>query len=799
MFDRKTDALVSGAELFKDAGNPAELVSISRFVTEEIFATKEGGYGLCFRVAGVDTECYSDEQLVALANDIMAAQRVLPEDVTLFQIAIKRRRAVVPSLIYTNSENSVVAETQRAREAYLRKIGFSSLELFMTLYVGPPSSKGFGSHAAKTQKQLQLLADTERMLHSNLQRVGLSRLNAEELFEMYGYLATLRDGRPPLEIADGLDEQMAIERIKWNDDGLKIGERYCKVFSLLTRPAKTRPNQFADLLRLDVDMVLVMETQRQSTEHTKGAADSQETFKNLFRERILTMIAYLGNAAALQAKPKSAASQAADVSIGLTGVAGVHADLEAGIGYTETSLIGLVHSRDYSEVVDHMGQVHRAAVTGKCGTFQQEGIGALSALCSFFPGGRIGGYPTNVRRRWLREDHVADMSIGLYAPYRGDAYSPTLEDESHALLGTRDGSELWYDAYTPNGVRGLLVFGETGRGKSFWINFLIEQETKYGGFIYVFDVGGSFEHTIRKHGGTVVRFGLSGPRLNPFSLPNTDENRRFAFRLVMMLLRKGGAKVTPQQEAEIATRTAALFGLESEVRRLKYLVLPQSIQPYLNKWIEGGVYGNIFDNVEDELQLSRIVVFDFEALGDNTQEQKDLMEPLLSWIRWRINAFTHDAANIGVPKLEVYEETHRHIEDEQMSGMILSTSKTARKHRGGIVISTQSPEDLKQYARVIRANCPDALLLGGAIDRKLYAELLELNERQMDLIGSLATGEALLTRKSWSKVVRLDVDAESVWRYSTRAADKQRRNEAIVRHGYQEAFRQLAAASEEVR
>ena len=131
--------------------------------------------------------------------------------------------------------------------------------------------------------------------------------------------------------------------------------------------------------------------------------------------------------------------------------------------------------------------------------------------------------------------------------------------------------------------------------------------------------------------------------------------------------------------------------------------------------------------------------------------------------------------------------------------MILSTSKTARKHRGGIVISTQSPEDLKQYARVIRANCPDALLLGGAIDRKLYAELLELNERQMDLIGSLATGEALLTRKSWSKVVRLDVDAESVWRYSTRAADKQRRNEAIVRHGYQEAFRQLAAASEEVR
>jgi type IV secretion system protein VirB4 len=772
MFKKKD--MAGGAEWFIDAGNPAEL---------------------CFRVAGVDTECYSDEQLVALANDVVAAQRVIPEDIKLFQIAIKRRRAMLPSLLYTNSDNPVVAETQRAREAHLRKIGFSSLELFLTLYVGPPSSKGFESHAAKTQRRLQLLADTERMLHSNLQRVGLRRLNAEELFEMYGYLATLRDGRPPVETAGSVAEQIAVERIKWNDDGLKIGERYAKVFSLLTRPAKTRPNQLGDLLRLDVDMVVVMETQRQSVDQTKRAANSQETFRNLFRERIMTMVSYFGDAQALQAKPKSAASQAADVSIGLTGLAGIHADLEAGIGYTKTSLIGLVHSHDYSEVVDHMGQVHRAAVTSKCGTFQQEGIGALSAFCSFFPGACVAGRPTNVRRRWLREDHVADLSL-VYAPYRGEAYSPTLEDESHALIGTRDGSELWYDAFTPNGLRGLLVFGEAGRGKSFWINFLIDQETKYGGFIYVFDVGGSFEHTIRKHGGTVVRFGLSGPRLNPFSLPNTDENRRFAFCLVMMLLRKGGAHVTPQQEAEIATRTAALFGMEPEVRRLKYLVLPQSIQAYLNKWIEGGVYGNIFDNVEDELQLSRIAVFDFEALGDNTQEQKDLMEPLLSWIRWRINAFTHDAANIGVPKLEVYEETHRHIEDEQMRGMILSTSKTARKHRGGIVISTQSPEDLKQYARVIRANCPDSLLLGGAFDRKLYAELLELNERQMDLIGSLAMGEGLLTRKNWSKVVRLDVDAESVWRYTTRAADKQRRNEAIARHGYRDAFKQLAATSE---
>ena len=357
-----------------------------------------------------------------------------------------------------------------------------------------------------------------------------------------------------------------------------------------------------------------------------------------------------------------------------------------------------------------MAHVHRIASASQS-VFLSEGLGALSAFVSLFPGSEMGGRTTNVRKRWLREDHLANISL-VHAPYRGEAFSNTLEDEAHAIFGTRDGTEFAYDAYSEGGLRGCIVLGESRRGKSFTINYLLDNEPKYKGFITVFDVGGSYENTILKHGGSVVRFGLGGPRLNPFSLEDTDHNRQFVYRLIKMLLTKGGAQIDPQQDAEISERVNFMFGMEPEVRRLKHLILPATLQPYLNKWCEGGVYGKIFDNVKDELILSRIISFDFEALGDGEQ-QNDLMEPILYWLRFRLASFTHAAANLSVPKIEVYDEVWRHLKGEAMADMVVSTSKTAAKHLGGIILATQSPKDLGNYASLIRNNCPDAWFVGG--------------------------------------------------------------------------------------
>ena len=44
-----------------------------------------------------------------------------------------------------------------------------------------------------------------------------------------------------------------------------------------------------------------------------------------------------------------------------------------------------------------------------------------------------------------------------------------------------------------DGIRVMLIIGPTGTGKSVHGNTLVALEQKYGGFTYIFDIGGSYE------------------------------------------------------------------------------------------------------------------------------------------------------------------------------------------------------------------------------------------------------------------------------------------------------------------
>jgi len=60
-----------------------------------------------------------------------------------------------------------------------------------------------------------------------------------------------------------------------------------------------------------------------------------------------------------------------------------------------------------------------------------------------------------------------------------------------------------------------LIIGPTGTGKSVHGNLAIAHEQKYGGFTFIFDVGGSYESVVELYGGKVDRVGKDGPRVNP--------------------------------------------------------------------------------------------------------------------------------------------------------------------------------------------------------------------------------------------------------------------------------------------
>ena len=405
-----------GMEWFEDAGDPAELIAIDRVINNNVFSTKEGGYFAVFACAGIDDECLSNEQLQAVSASVRGAQQRL-DGIVAYHVAVKKRstRRIHK---HANSANPVVAQAQQEREDHLASQGLCQIELFIALYVPPTLNWQTWwpeSHAKAIKSQLKKLDDAIRIFPIMLGNFGLRLLSTVEASDVYGYIANLTDDYAGLEPRGDVSKILARSRIGWNDDGLRIGQQFARVFSLLIEPQWTRPNMFGDLLKIDADMVLVFECSRRSADETRAAADSQEAFLNVFREKLRTVLAYIGDRNAdmyLNMGPRSATSQATDKSV--KKVSDVLDDLQNGFGYTESSLIGLIHGSNSAVLDEKMAEIHTFANKSQM-VIHREGIAALCGYATLFPGAKMGGVSTNVRRRWLRDDHAANMSL-MYAP-----------------------------------------------------------------------------------------------------------------------------------------------------------------------------------------------------------------------------------------------------------------------------------------------------------------------------------------------------------------------------------------------
>ena len=66
------------------------------------------------------------------------------------------------------------------------------------------------------------------------------------------------------------------------------------------------------------------------------------------------------------------------------------------------------------------------------------------------------------------------------------------------------GRRFFQDVYV-DGVRVMLIIGPTGTGKSVHGNQPdLALEQKYGGFTYIFDIGGSYESVVELYGGQAL-------------------------------------------------------------------------------------------------------------------------------------------------------------------------------------------------------------------------------------------------------------------------------------------------------
>ncbi len=770
---------------FAKAGAACSIVPISRFIGPNIFALKGGGYGCLFALNGIDEEGLTDHELDARVRSIEGALRGLPEGSCLYQYTRVMSGFDLPhQRQYPNPITEVFADDRRT---FLEKnAGFRRIDLHWCLTLEPPKTNALvprpKENAIATSRLLTELQKAATILDGHLgDAIGLRLLDKQYVFQFFSYLFNLEEWAAADQLHEdtGVDRQIVTNPVAWHSDHLQIGNRRVQMFSLKTTPESSRPCLFSGLLALDCDSVSCSTWRPKSTAAARSEIDAQEKFISFFKVGILSRVMNARDTAALEtgAGARAANSSVDDLSDVIRSL-----DKKAQGEYSFRLLLAANSAEQLRDVVP---SVHRIFVDARTQVIE-ETLGNLSAFYAMFPGNQ----KFNVFPLWLSEDHHARLS-SVFAPHLGHPRSEDLDAEYLNIFETRTRTPFFQDVYV-NGVRVMLIIGPTGTGKSVHGNQIIALEQKYGGFTYVFDIGASYESVVELYGGRVDRIGKDGPRVNPFALEPTENNIKFLYSFIKLLLTNGGAELEPEDDDVIHKAVQDMYLLDAENRRLSNLFLPKKLDRYLSKWVGRGIYNAIFDNVEDSLSLSRLQCFDFQ--GVNNAQYADLVEPLMVWLLRRINDVLYAPANLGVPKHILIEEIFSSMKNRQLLEGALASIKTVRKNLGGVTMIGQSAEDLGENADSIVNSCTSFLFLKDAtFNRKRYAELFKMNEQQVALFESLQDREGLYMRRDGlTKVVRLNLDSRSYATFSTKPKDRVRRTKLIAKYGLAEGISRFA-------
>ena len=770
---------------FAKAGAACSIVPIARFVGPNIFALKGGGYGCLFALTGIDEEGLTDQELESRMRSIEGSLRGLPEGSCLYQYTRVMSGFDLPRQAkYVNPATEVFASD---RLTFLENTaGFRRIDLHWCLTLEPSKVKAFErkpqENAVDTSRMLADLEKTGTILQSHLANaIGLRLLGKAETFQFFSYLFNLEEWaeRDQLRSDAGVDRQIVKTPVAWHSDHLQVGKRHVQMFSLKTTPEASRPCLFSGLLRLDCDSVLCSTWRVKSTSSARSEIDAQEKFISFFKVGVLTRVMSGRDVASLET---GAGAKAANINVDDLSEVIRSLDRKA---QGEYSLRLLLAARSQEQLRNTVPAVHRIFVDARA-QVMEETLGNLSAFYAMFPG----NHKFNVFPLWLAEDHHARLS-SVFAPHIGHPHSEDLDNEYLNVFETRTRTPFFQDVYV-DGVRVMLIIGPTGSGKSVVGNATVALEQKYGGFTYIFDIGGSYESVVELYGGKVDRVGKDGPRVNPFALEPTESNIKFLYSFIKLLLTNGGAELEPEDDDVIHKAVQDMYLLDPENRRLSNLFLPKKLDRYLSKWVGKGIYNAVFDNVEDSLSLSRLQCFDFQ--GVNNEQYADLIEPLMVWLLRRVNDVLYNPANLGVPKHILIEEIFSSMKNKQLLDGALASIKTVRKNLGGVTMIGQSADDLGANADSIVNSCTSFLFLKDAtFNRKRYAELFKMNEQQIALFESLQDREALYMRRDGiTKVVTLNLDKRSYATFSTKPKDRVRRSKLIEKYGLTEGIDRFA-------
>jgi type IV secretion/conjugal transfer VirB4 family ATPase len=801
---------------WREAGSFAAQVNLFGFWDEHSFLTKSGDIGAALRIGGIDYESLDHAGRDYAVKRLEAAFRSLDDKCRLYQILFKRNRPAIP---HTEYENPIVRASVEQRSQFLKSKTdrLYSIEVFWIVMIDGSYAKTgivhalaqLPKHPRTSLRDLRALfsCNKERtLIYEQIERDQLrlqqkinslggqlsdlttvELLGAEQTFRCIRRLVNLRPSKidaAPLCRARHLDWQLCDSEMEAHRGYLRMDDDYVRVLTLKELPGETRPLLLQGLFDVPANFHVVTEwhpvdnakSRKEIASRRRHHHNSKTSFVSNLQDRENT-----GNQDNLVDDSKAAA--VAELGGALTALG------MEGKNFGEFTLSVVVYDEDRVKV-EHSVAEFQKLFTQHDGLLYEERYNLLNAYFATVPGNR----QFNLRKQWALNSNYADLSF-LFTVDSGSPWNPHLEREYLTVLESTHGTPYYLNLHSGD-VAHTLLLGATGAGKSFTLASILQALQKYGPLTFIFDVGGSYESLTRVFGGTYLNVGLKTPgfSINPFSLEPTHENLNFLYLFLRVLIEgQGKYTLTGDDEKALFAAVERVYKLPCEIRTLaNFASILGPLGERLQRWIGKGQFGYLFDNAEDTLTFARFQTFNFDGWSD----YPDILEPLLFYVLQRASSEIEKPANTATFKVFLADEASIFLKNAIIRDWVVRAERTWRKKNAAMILATQSVVELADAGvlNIINESCPTKIFLANPnIDRKLYAEIFQLNDTQLELFESLVPKrELLLIQPHGTKKLVLEVDALTYWIATNNARDNLRKQDYFARYGPEQGLLRLA-------
>jgi type IV secretion/conjugal transfer VirB4 family ATPase len=799
-----------------EAGSFAAQINLFGFWDEHSFLTKSGDLGAVLKIGGIDYESLDHSGRDYAVKRAEAAFRSLDDKTRLYQILFKRNRPPVPHSEYSNP---LVRAAVEQRMAFLQSKAdrLYSIEIYWVVMIDGSYAKTGLLHAlAQLSKQpgsslheLRALFSGKKertLLYEQVERDRMrlqqkvqslsGQLNdlmkvelpgAEETFRILRRLVNLRPSKfqqSRLFSTRHLDWQVCDSELEAQRGYLRMDDDYLRVMTLKELPSETQPLLLQGLFDVPANFHVVTEW------HPIDNAKARKEIASRRRHHHNSKTSFVSNLQdSKNAGPQdnlvddSKAAAVSELGGALTAIG------MEGKNFGEYTLSVVIYDEDRVKVEHAVAEFQKLFMQHD-GLLYEERYNLLNAYFATVPGNR----QFNLRKQFALNSNHADLSF-LFTVDTGSEWNPHLEREYLAVLESTHGTPYYMNLHSGD-VAHTLLLGATGSGKSFCLSTTLQSLQKYDPLTFIFDLGGSYETLTRVFGGTYLNVGLKNPgfSINPFSLEPTHENMNFLYLFLRVLIEAGGRyELSMADEKALFSAIERVYKLPDAIRTLtNFASILGPLGERLHRWTQAGQFGHLFDNKEDTLTFARFQTFNF----DGWSEYPDVLEPLLFYVLQRASSEIERRENTATFKVFVIDEAWIFLKNKTIRDWITRAEKTWRKKNAAMILATQAVVELadSDMLHIVNESCPTKIFLSNPnIDRKMYAEIFQLNDTQLELLESLVPKrELLLMQPRGTKKLVLEVDALSYWIATNNARDNIRKQDYFARLGPEQGLLQLA-------